>query len=677
MHRLLQQCFWCLLSVLLCAIPTSYGRAPGQSSAESPTGELIPVRIQWVTQKQAQPVNIAYIHIVRVEDALGEPIPNVRVDWILNTHPKAVGTVLESDDADGMAANSRVASSGPHAQRSNRFAVTYTNPLPETIVHGSENTVVGPGETWIRVGAARPGVTYVTAFCPAIPSQADRISTRRLRWERASHGEVEAPETVQPTTQHNEPVNSDPTQDMIGWHFPENAQSVLDLNEENRNTVPVVVRIYRCTDQEPVAGVSVRYSLLGGGPSATLGEYTPEGLVAAMETMVVSDTAGIAGTQLTLHELSGGMNQVHIEILDAGLRPDAEHIYQHTWVEGNLRLRQQGPPVLSLKSQARYTISVENSGAVTASELRIEQRIPAPALAFVSASDRGEWNEADGKITWHVGRLEPAQRVVRSFQLQAVDTGVWTTTLRSTSKEGLIAEKDTTIQVVPVQLDISVNGPTTAQVGQNIDYIVTVKNLSELRATTVHLTLTLPTEGLAFSSIPRGVVHDGDQLIWRTAELVSGAMLQKQVRVRGKQSGAWSVKAEARWDQGSSASAQVRTKILATTLRLIAQPFTVSVGKESLISIVLKNDGQSPITDLIITLKATTPLGSLKPGDGGRITSIGQAQWNLSAVAAQSEQRFSATIQAQRPGKLPVNVTATSNGSTLATAQTMIVIPGN
>lgn len=172
-----------------------------------------------------------------------------------------------------------------------------------------------------------------------------------------------------------------------------------------------------------------------------------------------------------------------------------------------------------------YTIVVTNTSAVNATNVPVVDTLPAD-LTFVSASN-GVY--ANNTVTWTVGTINAGQSTTLTVQT-IVKTGTpdGTVLLNSASAGGSVnVGTDTTIVNVPVIVQptftvTKTDNRTTANIGDLLNYTITVTNTSAVNATNVPVLDTLSSY-LTFVSAGNGGAYTGNNVTWTIPTLSAGA----------------------------------------------------------------------------------------------------------------------------------------------------------
>ena len=355
--------------------------------------------------------------VVKVLDAYGEGVPNVRVDWVLNRWCDAVGDIIETDDpgfkmAPAFKADSALA---PQIKIDNLFAVTFTNSKSETLEGRRKdggNVAIGVGETWINIISNREGETEITAFCPAIKDEKGRIISAVRKW-----------------------IDLD-------WKFPSDEETEVIDGKLSQRTI--VTKLFRVDDEgnPPKRPVKVCYRILNDlneGPEATFENGS--------ETICVEeiDNEGRAVATIKLKHQPGnlktGTNTIEAEIfLSAHGEEKCEYTVsqkfsQHWHCGPNFEITQklvrseissdelESPASIGKLEEVQYNITVTNKSHCIAQDVILTYTFNAQILAF-QGSDDGVYNNRE--VLWNLGDIKQGERRAVNVKLEARESSAGT-----------------------------------------------------------------------------------------------------------------------------------------------------------------------------------------------------------------------------------------------------------
>ncbi len=377
----------------------------------------------------SDPLQEQNVIVVKVKDADGNPVPDIRVEWILNTWPGAVGDIIETDDPghrDVPAAPNPEAA--PQIKVDNKFALTFTNSERETppqlkgLGPNGTDITIEEGETWIVITSVAEGDTDITAFAPAIPRDKRHKIFAIKYWTDIK--------LIPPPTKLT----------CINYCL-----APLGENEEK-----LVSRVIKTLDGSPLPGIKVRYTIKPGGPRAVWDENNRTTIE------VTSNDKGEAPATIKLVSPLPGPspvippNTITVEYF----RPPREG-------EGDVRVASQdvtkewGSAFLSIAmpcpkgsgtngsfgvcDEVTFDITVENKGDCAAENVKVTLEYPSEAFDLVQPPDSVEY-------------LPSGRSAQVSATLTAKKVGTWPVRAKAESAKCVYAEVDT-----PCILDVKPN----------------------------------------------------------------------------------------------------------------------------------------------------------------------------------------------------------------------------
>ena len=184
-------------------------------------------------------------------------------------------------------------------------------------------------------------------------------------------------------------------------------------------------------------------------------------------------------------------------------------------------------------SSITYRIAVSNTGAVTATGVRMTDTLPS-GVTFVTQRGPFTFSHAGPVLTWQADAVVTGSvhLITVTGQVTGVSSGLLTnritvTTITSeTNLTNNVAVWGTSVVSSPVRWpDLAVNkvGPESVRPGSSITYRIAVSNTGAITATGVRMTDTLPA-GVAFVAQrgPFTFSHAGPVLTWQADAVVTG-----------------------------------------------------------------------------------------------------------------------------------------------------------
>lgn len=237
---------------------------------------------------------------------------------------------------------------------------------------------------------------------------------------------------------------------------------------------------------------------------------------------------------------------------DNGLRAAAAHDVLVRRAE--LAVNAQGPGIKYAATTATYAVVVANAGNAPASSIQVEAQLPTGAK-FVSASHGGKLDEATGRVTWNLPKLEAGTQQ----PLQVVSTlmveGNNILQVNANADQGLSSRHEMITRVESVaDLKLLVNDPTgPIPVGQEVEYEFTLNNRGTKEARGVKVTVSFGS-GIEPVMVEGGKgTIQGDIVQLNTIPSVNaGQEITVKVKARGRSEGNHTFRAEVRCDDPST-----------------------------------------------------------------------------------------------------------------------------
>jgi hypothetical protein len=165
------------------------------------------VELEVTPLEDVNPVRTQHILIATVKDKKGKPLPNRRVEWIINEG--SVGDIVEVDE------------SGWRASRGykvdNSYAVSHTNNFKHVLTRGtddaSDDVHLTEGQTWCVITSPIEGDSYITAYAPGIYDW----TKQSVCGQALVRHQVDLAGAVDQPGRHNARVHHDNHQG-VGWH---------------------------------------------------------------------------------------------------------------------------------------------------------------------------------------------------------------------------------------------------------------------------------------------------------------------------------------------------------------------------------------------------------------------------------------------------------------------------
>jgi len=326
-------------------------------------------------------------------------------------------------------------------KRSGSYAISWTSTVAQVLTRGTpamtDDVWLKEGQTWISLTSATGGASHVTAVARTEDGWEQRRQTATVYWVDGR------------------------------WSFP---PPVVGRAGQIQ---PLTTRVTRQSDGGPLAGWLVRYQIVGGAPAAldSSGSQVVD---------VRTDAQGNATVAVIPQGTEPGATRLSIQVIRtataAGDTPRlvvGEGTSSVTWSAAGLSVTIAGPGTAELGATLTYSIQIANPGDLPAAGLMVSSEIP-PGLEYVHSAPPAQ--VFGSRLEWRMDQLAPMQLQPIQATFRAARAGAVRYCVTARAGEGVARESCATTMVTARALTLQVEGPSQAQVGDPIQYRVTVTN---------------------------------------------------------------------------------------------------------------------------------------------------------------------------------------------------------
>jgi len=598
-----------------------------QTHAKPPEGgymsnwDPFAVELEVVPVEDVNPVRTQHYLVATVRDKNGKPLPNRRVEWIINKG--SVGDIVEVDE------------SGWRASRgykvTNDYAISHTNNFKHVLDMGnsdpSDDIALTAGQTWCVITSPIEGDTFVTVYAPGI-------------YDTAKHKVF--------ATKHWYDVN---------WAFPPPATNPTG---STHNFVTVVTK---ASDGSPLAGYEVTYAILDG-PAGSFDNG--QGTI-----MVKTDNTGTAKVTLKQAKPAEGTNNVSIDIMrpeNAACCKPPVHIANgrtaKTWIGPKIACNKTGPGTVLAGAEFEYQISVNNPSQVTATGVTVTDALP-NGIAYVSSTPAAA--NAGGTLTWNLGSVAAGATQTITIKAKATQTGTFENCCEVRADQGLSSRccAKTTAQSPKLVLEKKCTPEVT--VCDAIEYVITVRNAGDGPANNVVVTDNLPA-GLTTSDGKTSVVSN-------VGTLAAGQAKEVRFMVKATKPGKYDNNVSATADGGLKADAMCSTVVRQPVLQVTKTgPSERYIGRVADYEITVSNTGDTAARGTVLTDPIPGSTEFVSASDGGQLSG-GVVTWSLGDLGAGQSKKVTLKLKALAAGSAKNTAKATA-ACAEATATTDMVMKG-
>lgn len=316
----------------------------------------------------------------------------------------------------------------------------------------------------------------------------------------------------------------------------------------------------------------------------------------------------------------------------------------------DLLVEEMAPREARVGQPLTYQIRVTNLRSAPLTGIVLQQRVPGD---FRLASESGDANGGDRHADINVGDLGPNQS--KTVQVSGTPTrqGTVDTCLSARYNPPMLCSY---VNIVAPAISIVAEGPSRADVCQDLGYRYTVTNTGT--GTAHHVVLE--------ENLPQGLVtRDGKQTVTAdVGDLAAGQSKSVSLNLRAQQPGSYTTQAVARSDDAGRAQAQqVATAVLAPRLSVtVAGPKEDYLGQTLTYQVTVKNNGDAPAADTKVRLGATpgsVAFVSAQNADGSKLSeeTPGSGQ-SLGTLAPGESRTVAINFKTQKEGDLTLDATA-------------------
>jgi uncharacterized repeat protein (TIGR01451 family) len=326
----------------------------------------------------------------------------------------------------------------------NIFAIGSTTRTNTRLNRGTcapeDNVYVLRGQGWISLTSTVEGTSHVTVFAPEVYRWDSRIKTGVVHWVDAQ------------------------------WRFPPPAISPAGTKH------PLTTTVTRASSQSPCEHWIVRYEIVEGPPAG----FSPNG---AQSIDVPTNSAGQANVEIFQKEPKYGTNKINIQVIRPADVPGSggqrfivgSGSTMQTWTGADLAVKTTGPSSATPGAVLNYRIEVSNPGDLPAKDVTAIDIVP-DGLTYLNSNPPAE--SAGRQLQWRLGEIAAKQRQWIEVSFRAEKQGSVANCCEAVAAGGLRVRDCATSSVAAASLDVHINGPTQAAVGDRVTFEITVTNRS-------------------------------------------------------------------------------------------------------------------------------------------------------------------------------------------------------
>ena len=423
--------------------------APGPTTIAPPASELPSQRIVITPSSSVAPIGSEVVLLAGVTDPQGNYLTSQLLDWSLAADDPGQFTATRQTGKELLDWLARQRPGKPTAKHVTSVTSSNVEALDRGTADTQDDLVLAAGQSWIRLTSKSEGISQVTVTAPRAAQWNRQPQTAKVYWVDAQ------------------------------WKLPASISAPIGTPQTLTTTLT------RRSTGLPLAGWIVRYQVLGKTDNANLGNDTNKA------TEVTTNAQGEASMQINPTTQQAGFTQVQIQISRPatadGLTPQL-NVYQGwttiAWSAPTLNLQSSGPSRATVGASLQYRVTIINAGDLPANNVVLTDQRPAE-LKLTGSSLAGQ--TFGDSTQWLIGDIPAHTTKTLDVLCQATKAGKSTYRWNARSDNGLKAEATTTTTITAAKLNVSMTGPKTAQVGQQVQFDVTIRNQSQVNLTNVSL----------------------------------------------------------------------------------------------------------------------------------------------------------------------------------------------
>ena len=465
-----------------------------------------------------------------------------------------------------------------------RVVLTRGTPTP------CDDIELAKGQTFVSVSSASAGTTYVTGVAPKAEGWDRRRATTIIQWVDAL------------------------------WATPVPSRATAGT------VFPLTTVVTRSTDGKGVKDWKIKYTIVGGAAA----EFAPAGSRTATAT-TDEEGRGIAQIRQPAGQFEPGVTQVRVDITRPPLFGEPELLVESglttvTWSAPALTIRAVGPKAADLDQPFNYRVEVTNPGDQVARGVVVRTKDLDESIEYVSSSPKPV--EFGRQLEWQLGDITPGSPPkIIDIQLKSGKRGNAGLCFEVASdSDRLRTEACSQTEIRAACLDLKIDGPSMAKVGDDVVYKFIVENQCDETIEDIEMVLAYD-PGLFADGRSNPIRAKFDRLNFGERREISVLFNVQQpgtqcfvldVTTRNGEA----LKAQKCVDASAAARADV-------TLRVEGQS-PITAGQTAQVNAYITNTGNTAINSVVLTNKFSDSLEAVRATDEFPFTRISDTEYAFS-----------------------------------------------
>jgi len=257
------------------------------------------------------------------------------------------------------------------------------------------------------------------------------------------------------------------------WQFPNSVSGDAGSDQV------LTTMVSRPSDNSPLTGWTVRYKLVSNR-GATLSSTESNEQLDTID--VTTDAGGKASIRVSPNVNQAGIVYVITEIIrpaDVSLQTPALVVGQSTaavtWNSPGLSISSSIPKIVELGKTMDCLVTISNPGNQTATNVALAQTIP-PGLSLDASNPVA--NLTGNQAMWNIGNLAPQTQKQLTVRYVTGQQGALNLSFLVTCDEGLQANSESLTNILVAPLEITIEGPRLAKLGDDLQFQILLHNSS-------------------------------------------------------------------------------------------------------------------------------------------------------------------------------------------------------
>jgi len=327
--------------------------------------------------------------------------------------------------------------------------------------------------------------------------------------------------------------------------------------------------------------------------------------------------------------------------------------------EPMLAVELAGPHEVMIGETASHTVTIRNPGTGTASNVKVEARIP-----------DGLEHSRGSRLMLDLGALNPGESRPVRLALAAVTGGRHVIEVKAHADGDILQAAASEVMVVSPRLKATIEGPQLRYLGRRAVYTVSVLNDGSASTENVRVMHKIP-EGFEYVSSDKGATYSASNrmLSWYVGTMNTGETAQAHVTLEAKAVGAATHFIRATSEHGVVADAHVMTQVEGTpslVVEITDLNDPVETGVETGYEIRVKNEGSAAAERVVLTCEL--PMGARFVSAAGAVSHSARGQMvefrPVGQVAPGESVKYQVIVRGEVAGNLRFRTQLTSASMT-------------